>query len=64
MKPKEFISKLDEARIVAAIGKAETRSSGELRVWISDRKRDDALTAAKERFAKLGIHKPGAVMRC
>lgn len=57
MKPKEFISKLDEARIVNGIAEAEQRSSGEIRVWISERKRDNALEAARARFASLGMHK-------
>ena len=57
MKPKEFIGKLDEARIVGAIARAERESSGEIRVWISEKKRADALEAAKERFAKLGMEK-------
>src|SRR5204862_6047705 len=32
-------------------------TSGELRVWISEKERTDALAAARERFAKLGMHK-------
>src|SRR4051812_21981507 len=57
MKPKDFIGKLDENHIVAAIAAAEKRTSGELRVWISEKERADALAAARERFAKLGMQK-------
>ncbi|HUR47006.1 MAG TPA: TPM domain-containing protein [Candidatus Saccharimonadales bacterium] len=57
MKPKEFISKLEENRIVTAIAAAEKQTSGELRVWISDKARTNALAAAKERFVKLGMQK-------
>jgi len=57
MKPKDFISRLEESRIVAAIAAAEKRTSGEMRVWISEKERTDALAAAKERFVKLGMQK-------
>ena len=55
MKPKNFISALDEKRMVAAIAEAETKTSGEIRVYISARNRNDALGAAKIRFEKLGM---------
>lgn len=55
MKPKDFISKLDEEKIVAAIGEAELKTSGEIRVYISRKNRDDALDAAQKRFEKLGM---------
>ena len=57
MKPHEFISQLDEQRIVAAIGEAEKKTSGELRVYISRKKRHDALAFAKRRFEQLGMCK-------
>jgi len=57
MKPSEFISRLDEKRIAAAIGEAERRSSGEICVYISHRKRRDALEFARARFEKLGMTK-------
>jgi len=53
MKPNELIAKLDDARIAEAIGVAEGRSTGEIRVCISHRHRDDPLAAAQERFRKL-----------
>jgi uncharacterized membrane protein len=57
MKPKEFISKLDEQKIIAAIADAEKKTSGEIRVYISSKHRDDPLAAAQKRFEKLGMTK-------
>ncbi len=53
----EFLEQLDDAKIVAAIGEAEQRSSGEIRVYVSHKKREDALAAAHVRFQKLGLTK-------
>jgi uncharacterized membrane protein len=53
MHPKEFIEKLDEAKIQAAIARAEETTSGEIRVAVSHRHRVDALAAAQKRFLKL-----------
>lgn len=55
MQPKVFISKLDDAKIVAAIDAAEKKTSGEIRVCISSKERPDAVAAAQERFEKLGM---------
>lgn len=57
MHPKHFISKLDDKQIVAAIREAEKKTSGEIRVYISSKQRQDAMNAATERFAKLGMTK-------
>src|SRR5207244_5396768 len=57
MKPKHFIEKLDDSRIVAAIAAAEQKSSGEIRVYVSHKKRHNALEAAKARFRVLEMHK-------
>ena len=57
MKPKEFIAQLDEQRIVSAIAEAERKSSGEIRVYVSHKPRQDVMTAAQRRFAKLGMAK-------
>src|SRR5260221_4923010 len=57
MKPREFITQLDEAKIVAAIAEAERKTSGEIRVYISHKNREDALAAAHNRFLKLGMAK-------
>ena len=55
MKSKEFINRLDEARIVGAIAEAERKSSGEIRVYVSHRKRTDPLAFAQKRFLELGM---------
>lgn len=47
--------KIDHARIVAAIGDAEGRTSGEIRVVISRRPTTDAVAAAKSQFERLGM---------
>jgi len=57
MKPKHFIEKLDEARVVAAIARAERETSGEIRVYVSRKERHDALAAAKARFLALAMQK-------
>ncbi len=55
MKVKAFISQLDEARIVAAIGAAEQKTSGEIRVYISHLAHAYALAYAQKRFHQLGM---------
>ena len=57
MKPKAFINELDDQRIVSAIGEAEKRSSGEIRVYISDKQIDDVVSEAKSHFVRLGMNK-------
>ena len=51
-----FFSKLDSDRIVAAIGEAEDRSSGEIRVHVTRRHPEDLEAAARRRFDLLGMH--------
>ena len=55
MHPKEFLQQLDEKRIVETIAQAESTTSGEIRIFISHRKRPDALAAAQARFDQLGM---------
>lgn len=57
MNHREFISQLEEARIISAITEAENRTSGELRVYVSHKERHDALAFAHKRFAQLGMTK-------
>jgi uncharacterized membrane protein len=52
---RNLLSKLDHDRIAAAIGAAESRSTGEIRVHISGRKVKDVQAAAARRFDKLGM---------
>ena len=56
MKAKEFLSQLEQNEIVAAIGKAEQKTSGEIRIFISRHKPDDAVAAAQVQFEHLGMH--------
>jgi uncharacterized membrane protein len=51
-----FNWELEDARIVEAIRAAEARSSGEIRVYVSDAAADDPVTAAREQFARMGMH--------
>ncbi len=55
MKPTEFVHSLEEQRVTAAIAAAEQKSSGEIRVYISNQKRHDVMDAAQKRFVKLGM---------
>lgn len=56
MDPKDFLTKLDEGRVVAAIADAEQKTSGQIRVFISQREVEgDAVARAAERFEKLGM---------
>ena len=55
MKQDEFLARLEDEKIVAAIQAAEARSSGEIRVYISEVAVPDALTAAQEKFLELNM---------
>jgi uncharacterized membrane protein len=55
MKPKTFLQQLDEDRVLAAIANAESKTSGEIRLFVSHRRVEDALGAAREQFTKLGM---------
>ncbi len=57
MKTKHFIAALDHARITAAIVEAESQTSGQIRVYVCHHDVSDAVAAARERFAKLDMHK-------
>lgn len=57
MKPKLFINQLEEKKIVEAIADAEKKTSGEICVYISQKKRADIFAAARNRFEKLGMTK-------
>lgn len=50
-----FFSQLDHDRIVAAIAAAESRSSGEIRVHVTQRQPDDLEARARRRFELLGM---------
>lgn len=57
MKPADFLNKLDDHRVAEAIAAAEGITSGEIRVFVTERDlgHDDVLTRAKARFEKLGM---------
>src|SRR5207237_7518155 len=58
MRTKEFLSKLEHDRIVEAIREAESKTSGQIRVFIQRGKSDvDPLVAAQKKFHRLGMHK-------
>jgi len=58
MRTKEFLSKLEHDRIVAAIRNAESKTSGQIRVFIQRGKLEvDPLLAARKKFQRLGMHK-------
>ena len=52
---KDFLSRLDEDRIVGAIREAEKGTSGQIRVHVTRRKPADMAAAARARFVKLGM---------
>jgi uncharacterized membrane protein len=58
MRTKEFLSKLEHDRIVQAIREAESKTSGEIRVYLQRGKLDvDPLVAAQRKFHRLRMHK-------
>jgi uncharacterized membrane protein len=58
MRTKEFLSKLEHDRIVSAIRAAESKTSGEIRVYIQRGKFEtDPLIVAQKKFRRLGMHK-------
>jgi uncharacterized membrane protein len=57
MRTKEFIEKLEHDRIVRAIAAAETKTSGEIRVFIQHGDVGDPVGSAREQFERLGMTK-------
>ena len=57
MHPRKFIKQICNDDIVAAIRKAEHKTSGEIRVFISHRNVEDPLAAAQHAFLRLGMEK-------
>jgi uncharacterized membrane protein len=56
MRTKTFLSRLDHERIVGAIKEAETKSSGEIRVFIQRGELEgDPVVAAQKQFHQLGM---------
>jgi uncharacterized membrane protein len=58
MRTKEFLSKLDHDRIIEAIRGAESKTSGEIRVYIQRGKFEtDPVMLAQKKFQRLGMYK-------
>jgi uncharacterized membrane protein len=58
MRTREFLSKLEHDRIVQAIRDAESRTSGEIRVYVQRGKLSvDPLVVAQKKFQRLGMYK-------
>ena len=57
MKTKEFLAHVDDAQVLAAIEAAELKSSGEIRLFVSNEMIDEPIAAAKAQFEKLGMTK-------
>jgi len=57
MQPRSFLSRLDDRRIVRQIQAAEQKSSGEIRVYVSEKQVEDVVTEAKVHFLRLGMEK-------
>jgi uncharacterized membrane protein len=58
MRTKEFLSKLDHDRIIEAIRGAESKTSGEIRVYIQRGKFEtDPVMLAQRKFQRLGMYK-------
>ena len=58
MRSKEFLSKLEHDRIVQAIREGESKTSGEIRVYVHRGKlKADPLVVAQKKFQQLQMHK-------
>jgi uncharacterized membrane protein len=58
MRSKEFLSKLEHDRIVQAIRESESKTSGEIRVYVQRGKfKADPLVVAQKKFQRLQMHK-------
>jgi uncharacterized membrane protein len=57
MHQKEFLAKIDQQRIVEAIGTAENQTSGEIRVHVQPRAGGDIRNVAERTFERLGMTK-------
>ena len=56
-----LLSRDDQKRVVAAIGEAERKTSGEIKIHVETRcKAPDGLSRARELFRKHGMHKVAA----
>jgi len=57
MKPKEFLEALDDDTIVRAISEAEKRTSGEIRVFVTENPVKEIVAEAQRQFVRMGMTK-------
>jgi uncharacterized membrane protein len=58
MRTRDFLSRLEHARIVSAIREAESKTSGEIRIYVQRGKFEaDPVTVAQKKFQRLGMYK-------
>jgi uncharacterized membrane protein len=57
MKTSAFLGGLDDSRISAAIGEAEAKTSGEIRIFVGEKEVADPLAEAERQFLRLGMEK-------
>lgn len=57
MRTKDFVNRLDDQKIAAAIGEAEKKTSGEIRVFVTRRAVESPLEEAEREFLKEGMDK-------
>jgi uncharacterized membrane protein len=56
MKTREFLDQVQADAIAEAIRRAEAQTSGEIRVFVSQKKPEDAMAEARRQFARLKMH--------
>jgi uncharacterized membrane protein len=57
VKTREFLNRIEHQQIVDAIRRAERKSSGEVRVFVTRKAVADPVTAAKHHFQRMGMAK-------
>ena len=57
METKAFLHALNDDQIAHAIAEAEKRTSGEIRVFVSESAVDDVIVAAEKQFVRMGMTK-------
>jgi len=55
MRVNDFLKQVRHDDIVAAVRQAESKTSGEIRVFISHKKTEDAVAAAQAAFVRMGM---------
>jgi len=54
------IPPIEDARVVAAITAAERRTSGEVRVFVTQKKTEEPVAAAQKQFERMGMTQTAA----